>query len=41
MEARGFGRPGRTRLPRATWSRLDRAAVAVAPVVVAIGGLWL
>lgn len=41
MEARGFGRPGRTRVPRPPWSRLDRAAVAVAPVVVAIGGLWL
>lgn len=41
MEARGFGRPGRTRVPRPPWTRLDRAAVAVCPVLVAIGALWL
>jgi energy-coupling factor transport system permease protein len=41
MEARGFGRPGRTRVPRPPWSRLDRAALALAPVVVLIGALWL
>lgn len=40
MEARGFGRAGRTRAPRAHWSRLDRVAVVVAPLAVA-GALWL
>lgn len=41
MEARGFGRPGRTRVPRPPWSRLDRIALALAPGVVLIGALWL
>jgi energy-coupling factor transport system permease protein len=41
MEARGFGRPGRTRTPPPPWNRLDRAALAVAPVFVALGALWL
>jgi energy-coupling factor transport system permease protein len=41
MEARGFGRPGRTRLPRPPWTRLDRAGVAVEPLVIAVGALWL
>jgi len=41
MEARGFGRPGATRAPRPPWTRLDRAAVAAAPIVVAVGALWL
>jgi energy-coupling factor transport system permease protein len=41
MEARGFGRPGRTRAPRRPWHRLDVAALALAPAVVAVGGLWL
>lgn len=41
MEARGFGRPGRTRAPRPAWRRLDRLAVAGAVVVVAGGALWL
>jgi energy-coupling factor transport system permease protein len=41
MEARGFGRPGRTRAPGAPWGRLDRAALAVAPVLVVGGALWL
>jgi energy-coupling factor transport system permease protein len=41
MEARGFGRPGATRAPRPPWSRLDRAAVVVAAVLVAVGALWL
>ena len=40
MEARGFGRGGRTRLPPPPWGSLDRAALAVAPLIV-IGSLWL
>jgi energy-coupling factor transport system permease protein len=41
MEARGFGRPGRTRAPSPPWSGLDRAALAAAAVIVAGGALWL
>jgi energy-coupling factor transport system permease protein len=41
MEARGYGRPGRTRAPRAPWSRLDRLALAASVAVVAVGALWL
>jgi energy-coupling factor transport system permease protein len=41
MEARGFGRAGRTRAPGPAWSRLDRAALAAAPVLVLGGALWL
>lgn len=40
MEARGFGRPGRTRLPTPAWTGLDRLAVALAPALV-VGALWL
>ena len=40
METRGFGRPGRTRLPEAPWSGLDRAAV-VAGLLAAAAGVWL
>jgi energy-coupling factor transport system permease protein len=40
MEARGFGRRGRTRLPQTPWTRLDRAAVAGALVLV-LGAVWL
>ena len=40
MEARGFGRPGRTRAPTPPWTRADRVAVTVAPLI-AIGALWL
>jgi energy-coupling factor transport system permease protein len=40
MEARGFGRRGRTRLPQDPWTRLDRAAVAGALVLV-VGAAWL
>jgi energy-coupling factor transport system permease protein len=40
MEARGFGRPGRTCLPQLPWTRLDRGAVAAALVLVA-GAVWL
>ena len=41
MEARGFGRAGATRVPRPAWRAADRAAVGLAPVVVAVGALWL
>jgi energy-coupling factor transport system permease protein len=41
MEARGYGRPGRTRTPRPPWSRVDRAALAASPALIVIGALWL
>jgi energy-coupling factor transport system permease protein len=41
MEARGFGRPGSTRVPQPPWTRLDRLAVAGAAALVAGGVLWL
>jgi energy-coupling factor transport system permease protein len=41
MEARGYGRPGRTRIPSPPWSALDRAAVVCAAVLVVAGVLWL
>jgi energy-coupling factor transport system permease protein len=41
MEARGFGRPGRTRAPSPPWSTLDRLAIIAAVTVVALGALWL
>jgi energy-coupling factor transporter transmembrane protein EcfT len=40
MEARGFGRPGRTRAPTPPWTRADKVAVTVAPLI-AVGALWL
>ncbi|MFL5971481.1 MAG: CbiQ family ECF transporter T component [Gaiellaceae bacterium] len=41
MEARGFGRPGRTRAPSPPWSRIDRLAIVAAVAVVVMGALWL
>ena len=41
MEARGYGRAGATRAPRSPWRLRDRAALAVVPVIVAVGALWL
>ena len=41
MEARGFGRPGRTRAPSPPWTTLDRLALVAAVLVVVIGALWL
>jgi energy-coupling factor transport system permease protein len=41
MEARGFGRAGHTRAPRPPWTRLDRLAVAAAPLIGVVGALWL
>jgi energy-coupling factor transport system permease protein len=40
MEARGFGRAGRTRAPSPPWTRLDRAAV-IAAALLALGAIWL
>ncbi len=41
MEARGYGRPGRTVAPGPPWRRADRLAVALAVIVVVGGILWL
>jgi len=41
MEARGFGRPGRTRLPAPAWRPLDLAAAAGGVVLALAGVLWL
>jgi energy-coupling factor transport system permease protein len=41
MEARGFGRPGRTRMPGRRWRGRDRAALVAGVVVVVLGALWL
>ncbi|HZO33674.1 MAG TPA: energy-coupling factor transporter transmembrane component T [Gaiellaceae bacterium] len=41
MEARGYGRPGHTRAPRASWRARDHAALAAALVLVVVGALWL
>jgi len=40
MEARGYGRPGRTRTPAASWTQLDKVVAAAAPVI-AVVALWL
>jgi energy-coupling factor transport system permease protein len=40
MEARGYGRAGRTRAPRPGWSTLDRATLVLACAVV-VGAVWL
>jgi energy-coupling factor transport system permease protein len=41
MEARGFGRTGRTRAPRPPWTLVDRLGLVAAVAVVAVGALWL
>jgi energy-coupling factor transport system permease protein len=41
MEARGFGREGRTRAPSPPWSALDRVVLVGAVLVVLAGVLWL
>jgi energy-coupling factor transport system permease protein len=40
MEARGFGRDGRTRAPAAPWTSLDRVALGVAAILL-LGTAWL
>jgi energy-coupling factor transport system permease protein len=41
MEARGYGRPGRTRAPRPPWTRLDRAALVASAALIGMAVLWL
>ncbi len=41
MEARGFGRPGRTRAPSPPWTFWDRLAIVGAALAVIGGALWL
>jgi energy-coupling factor transport system permease protein len=41
MEARGFGRPGSTRLPQPGWGVLDRLALVGAVLAVVVGASWL
>jgi energy-coupling factor transport system permease protein len=41
MEARGYGRAGRTRAPRPPWRLLDFLALAAAVALVIVGALWL
>ena len=40
MEARGYGRPDRTRAPRPAWTGLDRVAVLGAAAIVVVAW-WL
>ena len=41
MDARGFGRTGRTRAPGKPWRAADHAAIAAAALLVLAGALWL
>lgn len=41
IEARGFGRPGRTRVPAPPWGALDVMATSTSIVLVVAGALWL
>lgn len=41
MEARGYGRPGATRVPTPRWTAVDVLALAAAPLLVLAGALWL
>jgi energy-coupling factor transport system permease protein len=41
MEARGYGRSGRTTLPSPRWRARDTVAVVAAVALVAVGALWL
>jgi len=41
MEARGYGRPGRTRAPQPPWRARDHAALGIAVALVVVGALWL
>ena len=41
MEARGFGRPGRTRVPAEPWRAVEVAAAAGGALFVVVGILWL
>jgi hypothetical protein len=41
MEARGYGRVGRTSVPRPPWRARHTGAVALAVSIVIVGALWL
>jgi energy-coupling factor transport system permease protein len=41
MEARGFGRPGRTRVPAPSWQLRDYGGVALSITAIAVAALWL
>jgi energy-coupling factor transport system permease protein len=41
MEARGYGRPGRTRAPLPRWRGRDHLALAASVVAIVVGALWL
>jgi energy-coupling factor transport system permease protein len=41
MEARGYGRPDRTRAPQPAWGLVDVLALVAAVGVVVVGALWL
>jgi len=41
MEARGYGRPGRTSVPRPPWRARDSAVILGSAAIVIVGLLWL
>jgi energy-coupling factor transport system permease protein len=41
MEARGYGRPGATRLPKPDWGGRERLALVLGALAVVAGALWL
>jgi energy-coupling factor transport system permease protein len=41
MEARGYGRAGRTRAPRPPWTLVDHVGLVAAVAIVVVGALWL
>jgi energy-coupling factor transport system permease protein len=41
MEARGYGRSGRTRVPQSPWGSVDYAALALSIAIVVVGATWL
>ena len=41
MEARGYGRPGRTRVAQPAWTLDEKGALVLAAALVAIGAIWL
>ena len=41
MEARGYGRAGRTRIPPPPWRRRDQLSLVAAAGLVVVGALWL
>jgi energy-coupling factor transport system permease protein len=41
MEARGYGRVGRTRAPRPPWHVVDWLALVAAVALVVVGAVWL